>query len=52
MKHEFEDEEFNIPQEYDRFLKVAYGDYMKLPSENERVTHQILRLDFGQAKIL
>ena len=36
-----EDEEFNIPQEYDHFLKVAYGDYMKLSPENERVTHQI-----------
>ena len=52
VKHKFEDEEFNIPQEYDCFLKVAYGDYMKLPPENERVTHQILRLDFGQVKIL
>ena len=52
VKHKFEDEEFNIPQEYDCFLKVAYGDYMKLPPENERVTHQILRLDFGQTKIL
>ena len=52
VKHKFEDEEFDIPQEYDYFLKTAYGDYMKLPPENERVTHQILRLDFGQVKIL
>ena len=52
VKHKFEDEEFDIPQEYDYFLKTAYGDYMKLPPENERVTHQILPLDFGQVKIL
>lgn len=51
VKHIFEGEQFNIPQEYDYFLKVAYGNYMKLPPENERVTHEILRLDFGQAQI-
>ena len=51
-KHIFEDEMFNIPQKYDYFLKVAYGDYMKLPSKEERVTHQIKYLDFGQIEIL
>ena len=42
---------FNIPVEYDCFLKVAYGDYMKLPPENERVTHEIEYLDFGNVEI-
>lgn len=51
IKHIFEGEMFNIPEEYDRFLKVAYGDYMKLPPENERVTHEIEYLDFGNVEI-
>ena len=51
IKHIFEGEMFNIPEEYDRFLKVAYGDYMKLPPEDERVTHEIEYLDFGNVEI-
>lgn len=51
IKHIFEGEMFNIPVEYDCFLKVAYGDYMKLPPENERVTHEIEYLDFGNVEI-
>ena len=34
--HKFEDKEFWIPRDYDGYLKTAYGDYMKLPPENER----------------
>ncbi len=51
IKHTFEGEIFNIPEEYDYFLKVAYGEYMKLPPENERVTHEIQCLDFGNVEI-
>ena len=51
IKHIFEGEMFNIPVEYDCFLKVVYGDYMKLPLENERVTHEIEYLDFGNVEI-
>ena len=51
-KHIFEGAMFNIPEKYDYFLRVAYGDYMKLPPESERVTHQIKRLDFGNVDIL
>ena len=51
IKHIFEGEMFSIPVEYDYFLKVAYGDYMKLPPENERVTHEIEYLDFGNVEI-
>ena len=35
----FEKYEFRIPKEYDLVLKQTYGDYMKLPPENERIGH-------------
>lgn len=31
----FEDEEFPIPNDSDLYLKMAYGDYMKLPSQEQ-----------------
>lgn len=38
----FEGHEFQIPQDSDYFLRLAFGDYMKLPSEEERVNkHQL-----------
>lgn len=51
IDHVFEGEIFKIPKDYDYFLKVAYADYMKLPPENERVTHEIQCLDFGDLDI-
>ena len=41
---EFEDDLFKIPKEYDKILKIDYGDYMKLPPKDKRVTHEILEL--------
>jgi len=38
-KAEFEGEYFDIPVGYDLYLKTVYGDYMKLPPEEKRVTH-------------
>ena len=35
----FEGKMFNIPKNYDSILKLWYGDYMKLPPEEKRVTH-------------
>lgn len=46
----FEDEEFPVPEDYDSFLSRAYGDYMTLPPEEKRKTHNIIELDFGVYK--
>lgn len=47
MKHEFEDGDFLIPVRYDDYLKSCFGDYMKLPPENERENrHGIIKLKF------
>ena len=35
----FEEYTFRIPRAYDKVLRHIYGDYMKLPPENERVGH-------------
>ena len=37
----FEKEKVNIPEQSDNLLKCLYGDYMKLPPENERVGHNV-----------
>ena len=31
------DKSFPSPIEYDKYLSKIYGDYMKLPPENERI---------------
>lgn len=38
-KIKFENVEFSIIRDYDRYLKDRYGDYMKLPNENKRITN-------------
>lgn len=42
----FENTEINIPNNNDKFLKKVYGDYMKIPPENERVNHMPLIIQF------
>lgn len=37
----FESIEINCPEDYHAYLTHIYGDYMKLPPESERTTHQI-----------
>lgn len=42
----FEDIEINLPNNNDKFLKKVYGDYMKLPPEDQRVNHMPLIIQF------
>ena len=37
----FEDAEFFIPRNADKYLTMQYGDYMQLPPEEDRMTHSI-----------
>lgn len=39
IKYEFEQEWFWIPSDYETYLTIEYGDYMKLPPEEDRVSH-------------
>ena len=38
-KAKFEKSDFPIPKNYDKVLKILYGDYMIIPSEKDRQTH-------------
>ncbi len=43
----FEDSYFSAPKGYDEYLSHAYGDYMKLPPEDQRENkHQIVEVKF------
>ena len=44
---QFEDEKFMTLEKYHEFLTELFGDYMQLPPEEKRVTHQVAELDFG-----
>ena len=37
----FEGHEFSASVCYDYYLKSLYGDYMKLPPEDKRISHNI-----------
>lgn len=41
----FEDLIVPIPKDYDEILRNIYGDYMKLPPENERVGHHYYTIE-------
>lgn len=47
IKVDFEDTQVNVPEKYDEILKSLYGDYMKLPPEEERYNHMADYIDFG-----
>ena len=42
----FEKRSFLAPKQYDRILSSLYGDYMKLPPKEKRVTHPIVSVTF------
>ena len=42
VKLQFEQYEFNAPTRYDEYLTSLYGNYMQLPPENKRQTHEII----------
>lgn len=41
QRHKFAGYEFLIPNNYDKILKVTYGDYMHLPKEKDRHGHAL-----------
>lgn len=43
----FEGHGFPIPKEYDKYLTIAYGDYMTIPPVDQQITHMIQELDIG-----
>ena len=43
----FEDMTIRIPAAYDVILTRGYGDYMRIPDPQERVTHEPFRIVFG-----
>ena len=47
---QFEDDMFQAPKDYDKFLREQYGDYMQLPKDIEACynKHRCLKLDFGK----
>ena len=47
-KHEFEGRMWNIPHDYDAFLKQMYGDYMTPPRDGKQKIHPVFELDFGE----
>lgn len=42
IPHKFESLIVNVPKNYDNYLTTCYGDYMKLPPEDQRVTHELI----------
>lgn len=47
-KAKFEDIEVNIPNNYDKILKMDYGNYMELPPEETRFNPAPEEIDFGK----
>lgn len=47
-KAKFEDIEVSIPNNYDKILKLEYGDYMELPPEESRFRPAPPEIDFGE----
>ncbi len=48
VKVPFESQTVYMPNQYDKYLRRLFGDYMKLPPEDQRVNHCPHILDFGE----
>lgn len=44
----FEGRSFQMPEMYDKYLTAVYGDYMKIPEESDRKTHDLCACDMNQ----
>ena len=49
IDHKFEDKEFMIVKNYDKYLTHIFGDYMKLPPENMRHPGHFEILDLNKS---
>ena len=47
---DFHGKKYNAFKEYDKYLTGVYGDYMKLPPEEERINHCPVDIDFEHGK--
>ena len=48
---DFEGYKFKLPNNYDYYLTHVYGDYMKLPKKEDRVTHGIIKVDINKGEV-
>ena len=48
-KLEFEGKWYSAPIGYKEFLKTRYGDYMKLPKKEDRITHMPINIKLEDA---
>ncbi len=51
-KVEFEGKKYNAPNNPDLYLKILYGDYMKLPPKEKRIIHNPMKIKFENEKII
>lgn len=49
-KHIFNEKEYYIPNEVDKYLKTHYGNYMELPPIEQRFGHKPFLIDLGNNK--
>ena len=47
---EFEGKKYNVPRNWHLYLSSIYGDYMKLPPIDKRVTHNPQFISFDTSK--
>lgn len=47
-KIKFENKYYNCPNNFDKYLTAKYGNYMELPKEEDRRTHNPLKLEFDE----